>query len=273
MTCQVWGVLNVTTDSFSDGGKFVDFEAALIQARSMVAAGAAVIDVGGESTRPGAERVTIETEMSRVLPVIEALSAEGIATSIDTMRAEVASAAINAGAGIVNDVSGGKADPEMFGVVAAADVDYVLMHWRGHSDVMENLTTYSDVTEEVLAEWKVQADKAIASGVKPERIIFDPGIGFAKTAAQNWELLQNIERFKELPHRFLLGASRKRFLANMVAANRVEFDDPSDRDSASATLSFYAAQAGASFVRVHEVSGSVAAIRVASALNQGGSID
>jgi dihydropteroate synthase len=271
MTCQVWGVLNVTTDSFSDGGKFVDLDAALKQAKDMIAAGASVIDVGGESTRPGAERVSVETELSRVLPVIKALSTEGIATSIDTMRAEVAAEAIEAGATIVNDVSGGKADPNMYTVVADADVEYVLMHWRGHSDVMNELAVYSDVTTEVITEWQLQADKAIEAGINPARIIFDPGIGFAKNELQNWELLKNIDRFMELPHRVLIGASRKRFLAGMVANNRLEFADPTDRDAATATVSFYAAVAGASFVRVHEVSSSVAAIRVASALNLGGS--
>lgn len=270
MNTEVWGVLNVTPDSFSDGGLFLDTNAALNQARAMLAAGADVIDVGGESTRPGAVRVSLAEELSRVIPVISELAAAGIKVSVDTMRAEVAAAAAAAGAKIVNDVSGGKADPEMFRTVAELDVDYVLMHWRGHSDVMQELVDYENVTGDVLAEWQQQVQIAQAAGIKPERIIFDPGIGFAKTAAQNWELIQNLATFAALPQRMLLGVSRKRFLADMVSPDLLDLNRPADRDIPTAVLSFHAAQLGVFAVRVHDVSSSVSAIRVASAISNGG---
>lgn len=266
----VWGVINVTPDSFSDGGLFADTNAALEQAKALLAAGADVIDVGGESTRPGAERVTLEEELNRVIPVITELAEAGIKVSVDTMRAAVAKAAIDAGAKIVNDVSGGKADPDMFSVVADHSVDYVLMHWRGHSDVMQQLVDYQNVTSEVISEWQSQADLAQAAGIEASRIIFDPGIGFSKTAQQNWELIKHLDELKNLPHRMLLGVSRKRFLADVVAPNLVERNLPTDRDIPTAVLSFHAATLGVYAVRVHEVSSSVAAIRVASAMSNGG---
>ncbi|MEY3407897.1 MAG: hypothetical protein RL038_958 [Actinomycetota bacterium] len=270
MVTGIWGVLNVTPDSFSDGGLFLDSKAALAQAFKLVEAGANVIDVGGESTRPGAERVSLETELDRVIPIIKELATAGVNVSVDTMRAEVARSAVEVGAKIINDVSGGKADSEMFSVVAASDADYVLMHWRGHSDVMQQLVNYEDVTAEVIAEWQTQAALAEAAGIKSERIIFDPGIGFSKTAEQNWQLLQNIGQFKNLPYRCLLGVSRKRFLADVISGSTNADSAVTDRDLPTAVLSFYAAQNDLFAVRVHDVSSSAAAIRVASALGIGG---
>jgi dihydropteroate synthase len=268
MTCQVWGVLNVTPDSFSDGGKFVDVETAVKHGLAMVAAGASVVDVGGESTRPGAARIDTEVELHRTIPIIEALTAAGVKVSIDTMRAEVARAAVLAGASIVNDVSGGKADPEMFETVAALDCDYVLMHWRGHSTEMDQLTDYQNVVSDVRAELGVQIEKATAAGIKAERIILDLGFGFAKNHDQNWELLRALPEFVASEHRLLVGVSRKRMLAEMLTSDLLSNHEPADRDLPTAVVSFYAAGLGAYAVRVHDVSGSVTAIRVASALER-----
>lgn len=268
MTCQVWGVLNVTPDSFSDGGKFVDVEPAVKHGLEMAAAGASVVDVGGESTRPGAARINTEVELQRTIPIIQALTKAGVTVSIDTMRAEVAKAAVQAGASIVNDVSGGKADPAMFETVAALDCDYVLMHWRGHSTEMDQLTDYQDVVSDVRAELGVQINQAIASGIKAERIILDLGFGFAKNHTQNWELLRALPEFVDSQHRLLVGVSRKRMLAETLAPDLVSDHEPADRDIPTAIVSFYAAAAGAYAVRVHDVSGSVSAIRVASALKR-----
>ena len=189
----VMGVVNVTPDSFSDGGKFLDASSAVTHALQLTEQGADIIDIGGESTRPGSVRVTLDEELSRTIPVVEALTSQGVVVSIDTMRAEVARAAVQAGASIINDVSGGKADADMFDYVARVDVPYVLMHWRGHSSEMDTLATYNDVVEEVLAEITTQCDLAEQHGIARERLVVDPGIGFAKDADQNWALLSHID--------------------------------------------------------------------------------
>lgn len=258
---QVMGILNVTPDSFSDGGAYLDGERALAHAREMMAAGAGIIDVGGESTRPGAARVSPEEELARVVPVVSALVAEGATVSVDTMRASVARAALQAGARIINDVSGGLADPDMIPSVADSDADYVVMHWRDHSSRMQSLATYDDVVEEVLAELLAQRDRAVGGGVDPSRIILDPGLGFSKTAEHNWQLLRHLDRFQALGHRLLVGASRKAFLGHLLGGR-----EPHGRDGATAALSFWSALHGVWGVRTHDVAGQSDAIAVAMQL-------
>jgi dihydropteroate synthase len=206
--CVVVGVLNVTPDSFSDGGRYLDMVAALAHAHEMWARGADIIDVGGESTRPGAARVDPETEIARVLPVIRTLSADGLRLSVDTTRAVVAEAALDAGAQIVNDVSGGLADPGMAKVAAGAAAPWVLMHWRGHSKDMNSLARYRDVVAEVRAELSARVDAALAAGVAAENIVIDPGLGFAKRAEHDWALLHHLDSLLELGFPVLVGASR-----------------------------------------------------------------
>lgn len=264
MSTAVWGILNVTSDSFSDGGQFLEVESAVSQARKMVSEGASVIDVGGESTRPGAVRVSPKEELNRVLPVISKLAAEGITVSVDTMRSEVARQAINSGAKIVNDVSGGKADSQMFGVVAELGCKYVLMHWRGHSDDMDSLANYENVVAEVKQELLSQVELAISAGVQREDLILDPGLGFAKLPTHNWQLLRSVDELNQLGYSLLIGASRKRFLAECLPSGAA----PSDRDIATAAVSAYVASKNVSAVRVHDVAGSVAAIEVAERLTQ-----
>lgn len=258
------GVVNATPDSFSDGGRWLDSAAAIQHGLDLAAAGAAMVDIGGESTRPGAERPSVQLELARVIPVVSSLSAAGLSVSIDTMRAEVAAAAIEAGARLVNDVSGGKADPEMLPLIATSDVDYVLMHWRGHSDVMDARATYGDVVSDVRQELADQVEAAMAAGVAPERIILDVGIGFAKTAAQNWELLAAIGSFNGLGLRQLVGASRKRFLGEVTGRQ------PQERDAASAAVTMWCAQQGVWAVRTHTVTEHLDAIRVAEHLRRAG---
>jgi dihydropteroate synthase len=211
------GVVNVTPDSFSDGGRWLDPELAVKRGRQLVAEGADIVDVGGESTRPGAVRPSVQEELDRVLPVVRTLAGEGVLISVDTMRAEVARAAVQAGAVVVNDVSGGRADEAMFETVARAGVAYVLMHWRAQSREMMQHSVYDDVVEDVMAELRVQLAAAIAAGIDPGRIAVDPGIGFSKTADQNWDVLAATERFHELGHPLLVAASRKRFLGVLLA--------------------------------------------------------
>ncbi len=254
-TPEVWGILNITPDSFSDGGKFTEVENALNQAQLMLDAGADVIDVGGESTRPGATRVSIGEEISRIKTIVAELVNAGVKVSLDTMKAEVAEFGINAGVKIINDVSGGLADEKMFEVVSNSDCDYVLMHWRGHSDVMNTLTNYQNVVVDVISEWSKQKDKAVAAGIKSERIIFDPGLGFAKDAHHNWQLLAHLPELKDLGHRILIGASRKRFLAAVSPLETVE-----SRDIPTAQISGWCAQHEIFAVRVHDVPTSVSAI-------------
>lgn len=253
----VMGVLNVTPDSFSDGGLYEDLDAAVAHASEMVAQGAQYIDVGGESTRPGASRVDAATETQRVVPVITALTAAGIATSVDTTRALVASAALEAGAVIVNDVSGGLADPDMKRVVASAGCPYVIMHWRGHSADMQKLAHYDDVVRDVRVELLQRAAEAVSAGVNAERIILDPGLGFAKTAEHNWALSQHLREFTALEYPILFGSSRKSYLGKLLN------DRPApDRDVATAATSVLAAQAGVWGVRVHNVEATVDALKV-----------
>ncbi|MEO0313422.1 MAG: dihydropteroate synthase [Actinomycetota bacterium] len=232
MKLQVMGVLNITPDSFSDGGKFLNHEAALEQAKQLVADGATVLDVGGESTRPGATRVPIEEEIARVVPVIEAIKPLGVDISIDTMNAETALAAIAAGATIINDVSGGKNDPEIFNVAAKSGKRIIISHWRGHSDQMDSLNHYQSIGSDVANELLEQIRKAEAVGVPRSNIIIDPGLGFAKDADQNWQLLDELHELEKLGFPILIGASRKRF----IAARLSEPDTVDARDRATATL-------------------------------------
>lgn len=269
--CAVLGVLNVTPDSFSDGGRYLGAESAVAHGVALRAAGADLVDVGGESTRPGAERVDAAEERRRVLPVVRELVAEGVPVSIDTTRAAVAEAALDAGAAVVNDVSGGLADPAMARVVAAARTPWILMHWRGHSDRMADLATYEDVLGEVRAELVARVDAAVLAGVDPDRIVLDPGLGFAKTAAHNWALLRRLDVLVDLGFPVLVGASRKRFLGELLADAAGTPRPPAGREVATAVLSAVAAQAGAWGVRVHDVAASMDAVAVATALQLGAS--
>ena len=265
------GVLNVTPDSFSDGGRYLDQEHAVAHGVAMRDAGADVVDVGGESTRPGAGRVDAATEAGRVLPVVRDLVAAGVRVSIDTTRAAVADAALEAGATIVNDVSGGLADPGMARVVAAARVPWILMHWRGHSDRMAELASYEDVIGEVRGELVARADAAVLAGVDPDRIVLDPGLGFAKTAAHNWALLRRLDVLVALGFPVLVGASRKRFLGELLAdADGTPRRTPG-RDVATAAVSALSAHAGAWGVRVHDVDSTMDAVAVAVAWQLGAS--
>lgn len=265
----VLGVLNVTADSFSDGGRYLDPAEAIARGRQLVADGADIIDVGGESTRPGAHRVTVATESERVLPVIEALATEGVVCSVDTTRAQVAAAALQAGARIVNDVSGGLADPEMAAVVAQAGVPWILMHWRGHSADMDALARYGDVVDDVRAELLDRVAAAVAAGVDESRIVLDPGLGFAKTADHNWSLLRALPAMTGAQGTgwgfpILVGASRKRFLGALLAGSAGP-RPPDGREAATTAISALAAASGAWGVRVHEASASLDAVLVAAA--------
>ena len=262
--CVVMGVLNVTPDSFSDGGRYLDLQDAVTHGVEMHKRGADLVDVGGESTRPGAERVDPAEEIARVVPVIRALVAEGVPVSVDTMRAAVAAAALEAGASIVNDVSGGLADPEMSSVVAAAGVPYVLMHWRGHSTEMDSLARYDDVVTDVRSELLERVEAALAAGVAESSIVLDPGLGFAKLGDHNWELLQRLDELVELGFPVLVGASRKRFLGTLLG-NR----PPDGREDATAAVSALAAFNGAWGVRVHDVDRTMDAVAVAGAWRRG----
>ena len=258
------GVINVTPDSFSDGGAFDDADSAVKHGLTLLAAGADILDIGGESTRPGAQRVTADEEQARVLPVVRALAAAGALVSIDTMRASTAEAALSAGARIVNDVSGGLADPDLSRVVGDAGVPYVVMHWRGHSDAMQTHAVYADVVRDVRDELAARVDAVVAAGVAPEQIVVDPGLGFAKNSEHNWALLAHLDVLVELGRPVLVGASRKSFLGSLLAD-----DEPRpvvDRDDATAAVTAIAAAAGAWGVRVHEVRASADAVRVAAAV-------
>ena len=275
----VMGVLNVTPDSFSDGGKYDSVDAALDHARLLLIGGANIIDIGGESTRPGAPRVAPEVELSRVLPVVDALVAELAATnrrdvriSVDTMNATTALAAVSAGAHIINDVSGGLADPKMFSVAAATGAEIVISHWRGFSDGMDQLNTYLDLAAEVAAELKLRIDAAIAAGVSRNKIILDPGLGFAKDMGQNWELVARLDELDKLGLPVLVGASRKRFIAGALDAGLDEADSESGqinngrRDLATAVLTALLLQRKLWGVRVHNVVATNDAIAIVEAL-------
>jgi len=261
----IMGILNVTPDSFSDGGLYTGIDDAVEHAAAMRDAGATIIDVGGESTRPGADRVPVDEEQKRVLPVIRELVAREIPVSIDTMNALTAASAVDNGAVLINDVSGALADRGMARVVAEAGVDFIAMHWRGHSDTMESAAVYTDVVRTVRDELKHRIAELIVVGVRPDRIILDPGLGFAKTSAHNWQLLGRLRELETLGHRVLIGASRKRFLAPLVA----EDAPTSDRDPATATISALAAESGVWGVRVHDVAGTREAFKVWQAWNGG----
>ncbi len=265
--CAVMGVVNVTPDSFSDGGRWFDTDAAIAHGLELIEQGADLVDVGGESTRPGASRVEPEEEQRRVLPVIRSLVAAGAVVSIDTMNAETADQALSAGARIVNDVSGGRADPRMTAVAASARVPFVVMHWRAHSAQMQQHTRYDDVVADVTEELLRQLDDAVAAGIDPEDIIVDPGLGFSKTGEQNWELLAHLEAFTALGHPLLVAASRKRFLGDVLARDGVP--RPTDeREDATVALSTLAALADAWAVRVHAPRPSADAVRVVRRLRE-----
>ncbi|HEX6888691.1 MAG TPA: dihydropteroate synthase [Candidatus Nanopelagicales bacterium] len=260
----VMAVLNVTPDSFSDGGRYFAPGAAIERGMAQVAAGADLIDVGGESTRPGAARIPVDEELRRILPVIAALTRDGVVVSVDTMRAEVAAAAVEAGAALVNDVSGGLADPQMAGFIAGCDVPYVVMHWRGHSAAMDDLARYDDVVGEVCSELRGRLVALAAAGVDPARVVLDPGLGFAKTASHNWLLLGHLPALLALGRPVLIGASRKRFLGELLARDG-EARPMDERDAATDAITALAAAAGAWAVRVHDVRGSRDAVAVAGA--------
>jgi dihydropteroate synthase len=263
---QVMGVVNVTDDSFSDGGLFLDRDRAVEHGVALAADGAAIVDVGGESTRPGATRVDARVETSRVLPVIKELAGQGIRVSIDTMRAEVARAALENGAKIVNDVSGGRADPHMAGLLADAKVPWVLMHWRSvGADRPHEVPAYGDVVAEVRDELLASVDAAVAAGVDPGNLIIDPGLGFAKTAEHNWALLRALPEFVGTGIPVLVGASRKRFLGALLAGPDGEPRPPGGRETATAVISALAGLHGAWGVRVHDVRASVDALKVVEA--------
>lgn len=262
----VMGVVNVTPDSFSDGGQWFEPSAAIEHGRELVSEGADIVDVGGESTRPGAERPSVAEEKRRVLPVVAALAAAGAVVSVDTMRAEVAAEALAVGAAIVNDVSGGMADPEMAGVVAAAGVPFVAMHWRGHSVDMQSRAVYDDVVAEVVAELSHRAGELAAAGIAADRIVLDPGFGFAKLTGHNWSLLRGLDRLLELGYPVLVGTSRKTFLGRIGVPAGSEPRPPLDRDIPTAATSMHAARLGAWGVRVHHLPSTLDAMRVARAI-------
>jgi dihydropteroate synthase len=262
----VLGVLNVTPDSFSDGGRYPSVSDAVAHALQMRAQGADLIDIGGESTRPGAARIGAQAEAQRVLPVIRALSGAGIPVSIDTYRASVAAAAIEAGASVINDVTGGLGDADMARVARDAGCAWILMHWRGHSDVMATLATYHDVVADVRDELRARVDAALAAGVDPGQLILDPGLGFAKTAAHNWSLLAHLDTLIDVGFPVLVAASRKSFLGALLADDEGEPRPVGERESATVAVTTMAGLAGAWGVRVHEVRASVDAARAVAAV-------
>ena len=261
----VMGILNVTPDSFSDGGRHATPDTAIAAGLRMFYAGADIIDVGGESTRPGAAGVSVEEEQRRVLPVVEALVKAGALVSIDTTHAATAEAALAAGAAIINDVSGLTIEPEMLELVARSKAPYILTHRRGDANTMDSLADYNDVAAEVAAELAGVRDKLYAAGAAPEQIILDPGLGFAKNESQNWELLHNIDVLQGLGHKVLVAASRKRFLGSLLTVAG-KAAAPHERDSATAAVTAISAYRGAWAVRVHDVGPSLDAVKVAARL-------
>ncbi len=264
--CVVMGVLNVTPDSFSDGGCFADTPSAVAHGLAMHAAGADYVDVGGESTRPGADRVDSDEECRRVVPVVAELASAGVRVSVDTTRAEVAAAALAAGAELVNDVSGGLADAGMAQLVADAGVPWVLMHWRGHSREMYAAARYGDVVTEVSAELTARVEDVVAAGVAPEQLVLDPGLGFAKRAEHNWALLAGLDRLVGLGLPVLVGASRKSFLGRLLADADGAVRPAEQRDAATLATTVRAAAAGAWGVRVHDAEASADAVRTVAAV-------
>ncbi|GAB3945886.1 dihydropteroate synthase [Corynebacterium tapiri] len=271
--CQIMGIVNVTEDSFSDGGKWLATDAAIAHAHELVDAGADIIDVGGESTRPGATRVAAEDEIARVVPVVKALASEGIAVSVDTMRAATARAVADAGAQMLNDVSGGLADPDMFQAMADTGLAVCLMHWRtvngqDFAEASGSADHGGDVVADVRRVLADCASKAVDAGVDPSRIVFDPGLGFAKTPEENWQLLHALPELVAEGTPILVGASRKRFLAG-IRRERGLNPTPQDADPATAAVTALSAAAGAWAVRVHEVATNRDAVDVAAAWNGG----
>lgn len=261
MNTVVMGILNVTPDSFADGGRHFSFDDALKRAQQMMSEGVDIIDVGGESTKPGADRISESEEESRVIPIISELVKLGTPISVDTTRASIAAKAIALGATYVNDVSGGLADSKMYSVIAKnPGVQYIIMHWRAHSKVMQEHATYKDVVKEVKEELEERINSAIEAGVNPEQIIIDPGIGFSKLAEHNWELLRNIDRIALLGYPILIGASRKRFLGELIGA-----DKPDDREAASIAITAMVAKQNVWGVRTHSVKPHRDAIATVSA--------
>ena len=240
----VMGILNITPDSFADGGKYNDFESAIRRGHEMIAEGVDIIDIGGESTKPGAERITLDEELNRVIPVVKELSKLGVQISIDTMRSEVARKAIEAGASIINDVSGGLADKEMLSTAASLELPYIAMHWRGHSKDMNSQAVYKDVVSEVINELQGRIKASLDAGIKKDNLIIDPGLGFAKDADHNWAIIDSISRFVDLGYPVLVGASRKRFLGG---------DNPDPREAATIALTQRLSTTGIWAIRVHSV--------------------
>ena len=240
----VMGILNITPDSFADGGKYHDFESAIRRGHEMIAEGVDIIDIGGESTKPGAERITLDEELNRVIPVVKELSKLGVQISIDTMRSEVARKAIEAGASIINDVSGGLADTEMLSTAASLELPYIAMHWRGHSKDMNSQAVYKDVVSEVINELQERIKASLDAGIKKDNLIIDPGLGFAKDADHNWAIIDSISRFVDLGYPVLVGASRKRFLGG---------DNPDLREAATIALTQRLSTTGIWAIRVHSV--------------------
>ncbi|CAN5248883.1 dihydropteroate synthase [soil metagenome] len=265
MIPQVFAILNVTPDSFSDGGQFPDAAAAVARGVELHAQGADIVDVGGESTRPGAARVDPAEEQERVIPVVRGLVAAGVPVSIDTMNASTALAAAGAGASVINDVSGGLADPDMYRAVAQTKLLYIAMHWRGHSTSMDELATYDDVVVDVRNELKARLAEMLVWGITADQVVLDPGLGFAKRASHNWQLLARMDELATLGHPLLIGASRKRFLGDLLPEGSTTLD----RDLPTAVVSAFAAQSGAWAVRVHDVPSTRAAIAVSEALTNG----
>lgn len=262
MTTLVMGILNITPDSFADGGRHFNFEDALIRAEAMISEGVDIIDIGGESTKPGVERISESEEEARVIPILEALAKKETPLSIDTMRASIAKKAIALGASYINDVSGGLADEKMYSVIADnPKVQYIIMHWRAHSKSMQDFAKYTDVVKEVREEIEARVDAAIEAGVNPEQIIIDPGIGFSKLPEHNWELLKNLDRLALLGYPILVGASRKRFLGELTGAR-----NPDEREAASIAITAMVAKSGVWGVRTHSVKAHRDAIATVNAL-------
>jgi len=263
------GIVNVTPDSFSDGGRYLATDDAVSHGRELLADGADILDIGGESTRPGATRPLVRDELSRVIPVIQELAADGAVISVDTMRAEVAEAAVAAGARIVNDVSGGLADSRILDVVADSEATYVAMHWRAHGATMQQFTEYAEgVVETVRAELADRMDAALVAGVPADRLVLDPGLGFSKTADQNWELLRGLGRIADLGQPILVGASRKTFLGVLLADPDGRPRPVGERESAHAALTVHLARAGVWCTRVHDVRATRDALAVVERMGQ-----
>lgn len=260
----IWGIVNVTPDSFSDGGRYLDVDRAVAHGTTLAAEGATVLDVGGESTRPGAARVAPEVEQSRILPVVERLAAAGLTVSVDTINSSTAVAAVAAGARIVNDVSGGLADEAMLAAVAGSGADYAIGHWRGFSDDMYARADYRSAAAEVASELRDRVDDALAAGIAADRLIVDPGIGFAKAGTQNWDVLRGLDEILRIGPRVLIGTSRKRFLAETLVPEDGAVSQ-TRRDLATAVTSALAAHAGVWAVRVHDVAATRDALAVARA--------